>query len=139
MDDQHNMTLKWQNGVVSNFEYLMYLNNLAGRTYNDLTQYPVYPWVIADYTSSNLDLKDNKIYRDLSKPIGALNEDRLAMFLDRMVQMPDPKFLYGTHYSTPGYVLFYLVREGIFIYFLFYFILFYFIFGCGIFGGWLMI
>ena len=26
---------------------------------------------------------------------------------------PDqPKFLYGTHYSTPGYVLFYLVRQG---------------------------
>jgi len=25
--------------------------------------------------------------------------------------MPDPKFLYGTHYSTPGYVLYYLVRH----------------------------
>lgn len=24
--------------------------------------------------------------------------------------MPDPKFMYGTHYSTPGYVLFYLIR-----------------------------
>jgi len=23
-----------------------------------------------------------------------------------------PKFLYGTHYSTPGYVLFYLVRAA---------------------------
>ena len=26
--------------------------------------------------------------------------------------MPDPKFLYGSHYSTPGYVLYYLVRVG---------------------------
>ena len=26
--------------------------------------------------------------------------------------MPEPKFLYGSHYSTPGYVLFYLVRIG---------------------------
>jgi factor associated with neutral sphingomyelinase activation len=28
--------------------------------------------------------------------------------------MPDdqPRFLYGTHYSTPGYVLFYLVRQA---------------------------
>jgi factor associated with neutral sphingomyelinase activation len=25
--------------------------------------------------------------------------------------MPDPKFLYGTHYSTPGYALYYLVRQ----------------------------
>lgn len=25
--------------------------------------------------------------------------------------MPNPKFLYGTHYSTPGYVIGYLVRQ----------------------------
>lgn len=33
-----------------------------------------------------------------------------------MQQIPESqsKFLYGTHYSTPGYVLFYLVRESIF-------------------------
>ncbi|KNC73162.1 hypothetical protein SARC_14281 [Sphaeroforma arctica JP610] len=24
--------------------------------------------------------------------------------------MPDPKYFYATHYSTPGYVLYYLVR-----------------------------
>lgn len=26
--------------------------------------------------------------------------------------MPDPPFIYGSHYSSPGYVLFYLVRVG---------------------------
>ena len=26
---QENMTLRWQNGAISNFEYLMYLNRLA--------------------------------------------------------------------------------------------------------------
>lgn len=36
---------------MSNFEYLMHLNTLAGRTYNDYMQYPVFPWVLADYTS----------------------------------------------------------------------------------------
>ena len=25
-------------------------------------------------------------------------------------EMPEPKFLYGSHYSTPGYVLFYTIR-----------------------------
>lgn len=25
--------------------------------------------------------------------------------------MPRPKFMYGTHYSTPGYVIGYLVRK----------------------------
>ena len=29
----------------------MHLNTLAGRSYNDLMQYPVFPWIIADYDS----------------------------------------------------------------------------------------
>lgn len=40
-----------QRGDISNFEYLMHLNTIAGRTYNDLMQYPVFPWVLADYQS----------------------------------------------------------------------------------------
>ncbi|KAI4529225.1 hypothetical protein MG293_020473 [Ovis ammon polii] len=45
------MLQKWQKRDISNFEYLMHLNTLAGRTYNDYMQYPVFPWVLADYTS----------------------------------------------------------------------------------------
>eukprot|EP01133_Synstelium_polycarpum_P001397 gene1397-1613_t len=114
VNEQKNYLLKWQNGIISNYEYLIYLNNLAGRTYNDLTQYPVFPWVIADYTSKELDLSKPSTYRDLSKPIGALNPDRLSMFQERYHQIPEPqpKFLYGTHYSTPAYVLYYLVRQA---------------------------
>lgn len=41
----------FQKGEISNFEYLMHLNTVAGRTYNDLMQYPVFPWVLADYQS----------------------------------------------------------------------------------------
>lgn len=32
------ITSKWQQGLISNFEYLMQLNTLAGRTYADLAQ-----------------------------------------------------------------------------------------------------
>lgn len=32
---------KWVCREISNFEYLMQLNTIAGRTYNDLSQYPV--------------------------------------------------------------------------------------------------
>ena len=35
------------------------------------------PWVIKNYTSEELDLEDKDNYRDLSKPIGALNKERL--------------------------------------------------------------
>jgi len=46
----------------------------SGRSFNDLSQYPVFPWVLSNYTSSYLDLNDPKNYRDLSKPMGALNK-----------------------------------------------------------------
>lgn len=31
---------------------------------------------------------------------------------ERYRDMPEPRFMYGSHYSSPGYVLFYLVRVG---------------------------
>lgn len=46
--------LQWQRGHLSNYQYLLHLNNLADRSCNDLSQYPVFPWVIADYTSPQL-------------------------------------------------------------------------------------
>ncbi|XP_030831134.1 protein FAN-like [Strongylocentrotus purpuratus] len=107
---QENMMLLWQNKVISNFDYLMYLNSQADRSINDITQYPVFPWILADYTSLELDLSDPLTFRDLSKPIGAINTKRLERFRERRKDMPEPKFLYGSHYSTPGYVLYYLVR-----------------------------
>ncbi|KAL5021729.1 hypothetical protein ScPMuIL_000884, partial [Solemya velum] len=107
---QEDMTLKWQSGHISNFDYLIYLNSVADRSFSDLTQYPVMPWVVADYTSSQLDLNDPATFRDLSKPMGALNEDRLQRLKERFESMGEPRFLYGSHYSTPGYVLFYLAR-----------------------------
>jgi factor associated with neutral sphingomyelinase activation len=48
---QENMLQKWRYGSISNYEYLMYLNNMADRSFNDLTQYPVYPWVRQFFSS----------------------------------------------------------------------------------------
>ena len=49
----------------------MHLNTLAGRSYNDLMQYPVFPWILANYDTEELDLEDPNTFRDLSKPMGA--------------------------------------------------------------------
>ena len=46
----------------------------SGRTYNDLNQYPVFPWVLTNYTSETLDLNDSSNYRDLSKVINVVIE-----------------------------------------------------------------
>ncbi len=71
---------RWIKREISNFEYLMILNTLAGRSYNDLTQYPVFPWVLTDYTSEKLDFNKSSTFRDLSKPIGALDEKRFEVW-----------------------------------------------------------
>jgi hypothetical protein len=109
-------TRKWLRGEISNFHYLMLINTLAGRTFNDLTQYPVFPWVLADYTSEELDLSDPKTFRDLSKPMGCQTPDRETAFRERynaFAEMGDenaPPFHYGTHYSSAMIVSSYLIR-----------------------------
>ncbi|XP_055840736.1 neurobeachin isoform X9 [Episyrphus balteatus] len=108
-----NMTQKWQRREISNFEYLMFLNTIAGRTYNDLNQYPIFPWVLTNYDSKDLDLSQPSNYRDLSKPIGALNPSRRAYFEERYESWENdtiPPFHYGTHYSTSSFTLNWLVR-----------------------------
>lgn len=59
----------------------MHLNQAGNRSLSDLSQYPVFPWVLQDYESETLDLSDDKVYRDLSLPVGALNPTRLAQFI----------------------------------------------------------
>ena len=59
-----------------------------------------------------VDLTSPGTFRDLSRPIGALNQERLEFFRTRYAEMSEVKFFYGTHYSAPGYVLYYLVRAG---------------------------
>lgn len=109
-------TRKWIKGEISNFHYLMLINTMAGRTFNDLTQYPVFPWVLADYTSENLDLSDPRSFRDLTKPMGCQTPDREAEFVSRyqsFAEMGDhnaPPFHYGTHYSSAMIVTSYMIR-----------------------------
>lgn len=89
--------------------FFVSIDSLSDRSKNDLTQYPIFPWVVSDYVSERLDLENANTFRDLSKPMGALNPDRLEKLLERYHEMSDPRFLYGSHYSAPGLVLFYLV------------------------------
>jgi Beige/BEACH domain/PH domain associated with Beige/BEACH len=105
----------WRMRLLSNFDYLMALNTFAGRSFNDLTQYPVFPWIISDYSSDRLDLTSPLSFRDLGRPMGALTSARLEEFKSRLESFGDdesiPRFLYGSHYSTAiGTVVHYLLR-----------------------------
>jgi WD40 repeat protein len=130
------MTQAWINRNISNFEYLMFLNTVAGRSFNDMSQYPVFPWIIADYTSPKLNLTEPKTFRDLRWPMGAQQESQREAFTQRYQDLAEsyeqaleekkissdangssvqidclPPFHYGSHYSTMGFVLWYLIRE----------------------------
>ncbi|NWU50521.1 NBEL2 protein, partial [Dromas ardeola] len=109
------LTQKWVLREISNFEYLMQLNTIAGRTYNDLSQYPVFPWILRDYVSETLDLTNPAVFRDLSKPIGVANERHARDVKEKYESFEDPtgtvdKFHYGTHYSNAAGVMHYLIR-----------------------------
>ncbi|XP_060592909.1 lysosomal-trafficking regulator-like isoform X2 [Ruditapes philippinarum] len=116
---------KWQNGQITNFEYLTYLNKKAGRTFNDLMQYPVMPFILRDYTSDTIDLRDFSVYRDLSKPVSVQdpkNEQKFKINYEVLKSEYDKfgkegitglrvaPYHYGSHYSNSGGVLHFLVR-----------------------------
>ena len=110
------MTEKWHSGEIDNYKYLRHLNDCASRSFDDLSQYPIMPWVLSDYSSDALDLNDPRCYRPLWKPVGALDERRLAdahrlrheQQVDAEAGQTTP--LYRTHYSSPAIVAYYLLR-----------------------------
>mmetsp|Transcript_19054 Transcript_19054/g.22719 ORF Transcript_19054/g.22719 Transcript_19054/m.22719 type:complete len:997 (+) Transcript_19054:413-3403(+) len=113
------LTEAWVQREITNFEYLMALNTIAGRTYNDLAQYPIFPWVLSDYTSSELNLSSRRSFRDLRYPMGIQHgrarEDLQTRYreLESMTEPDDPAsapFHYGACYSNPAFVLWYLLR-----------------------------
>ncbi|XP_038214540.1 lysosomal-trafficking regulator, partial [Zerene cesonia] len=113
---------QWRNGQITNWEYLMILNGLAGRSYNDLMQYPVMPFVLADYTSKILDLTDPASFRDLSKPMAVQNKNREQHYINTYNDLKAARRTgcspllsrqphhYASLYSNSGGVLHYLVR-----------------------------
>lgn len=52
----------------------------------DVTQYPVFPWVLADYDSDFLDLSKAAAFRNLSSPMGALTAERKELAEERYAQ-----------------------------------------------------
>lgn len=104
---------KWRIGEISNFEYLMILNKYAGRTFHDVHQYPVFPWILSDYSSKKLDLNNEKVFRDLRYPVCAQSSDGKASAKTKYLmtkQNETHPYNFGSHYSTGGNVLHFLVR-----------------------------
>ena len=61
-----------------------------------------------------MDIDDESNFRDLSKPIGAQNPLKLNGFRDKYNDAKEDNeipYFYGTHYSNPTLVIFFLARS----------------------------
>ena len=129
-----NIYTKWTKWEISTFTLLNFINIFASRSYNDINQYPVFPWIITDYSSKEIpDLSldndpnnmNNSEYiikiRPLGTPMGMLDfkesaRERKENYLINF-DSPDEKNLdenfdrYGSHYSTGLNLTYYLVRS----------------------------
>ena len=65
--------MEWHKYKISTLEYIMWMNIYGGRSLNDLTQYPVFPWLIIDYTSDELNPENEKMCRNLFLPMGMID------------------------------------------------------------------
>ena len=57
------LNIQLKKGLINNFIYLLIINYYASRTYNDLNQYPVFPWLFFDikHIGSLLNAESNNI------------------------------------------------------------------------------
>ena len=96
-------TGKWLNKKISTFDYLLLLNKYSGRSYNDVNQYPIFPWI---------KLLDDTM-RDFKYPITLQTESKRNDFKETNVDLiGDKRYSHGNHYSTSAYVCFYLMRTN---------------------------
>jgi len=113
---------QFRNGEITNFEYLLYLNKYSTRTYNDLSQYPVFPWLVLDHSklkkifeinNEQGNGKEKKIFSYIRKMNYAISvqseENRAQCKRNYELEKNNPCHL-NTHYSTSAYIFYYLMR-----------------------------
>ncbi|KAI6209440.1 Lysosomal-trafficking regulator [Aphelenchoides besseyi] len=117
----------WRKGHITNFDYLMILNKLAGRSFNDLMQYPVFPFILANYKSDFLDFTSTQTFRDLSRPMAIQDRSMEPTYVRMYNSLVEEcsrsssehggfpsvhmgAYHYGSHYSNTGIVAYFMVR-----------------------------
>ena len=113
--------LAWKEWRMSTYELLMWLNIYSNRSFNDISQYPVFPWILSNYEDPLIKDSNNYEYRDLSLPMGmlALNEEgekRKESFMETYDVLKNESdgsmkpYIYGSNYSNPMYVCHFMMR-----------------------------
>jgi hypothetical protein len=112
------VTDSWLAGRLSNFEYLLRLNILGGRSYHDGSNYPLVPWVVVDYSQledppgSSFVITGDSL-RDMRLPITAQIEAKrkeLLTKVDPFLPVSDENCMFMAGPSNPTIVSHWLVR-----------------------------
>ena len=74
----------WRKWKITNFEFLMWLNIFSNRSYNDISQYPVFPWILSSYVDP-LQREQKKILAE-SRTNTAANLDQSFISLNTTLQ-----------------------------------------------------
>ena len=77
-----NITDLWKSNKISTFEYLMWINIYGNRSYQDVSQYPVFPWLLTNFESDKFEklISDSNNIRDLRLPLGLINLDEKGKY-----------------------------------------------------------
>ena len=123
----------WNNNKINNFVFLNMLNKYSSRSYNDLQQYPIFPWIFIRY---NEDFYENKKFNLLSSLVKnnpklhlmtkKLNKPNLRLFQypisaqteekrEELEKTYDKNFMkfkshFNSHYSTNSIIFYFLIR-----------------------------
>ena len=66
----------WKISKISTLEYLMWINIYGNRSFRDISQYPVFPWLLTNYEYNTYEeLVQNPEIRDFNLPMGMLCVD----------------------------------------------------------------
>ena len=114
----------WKEWKITNYELLMWLNIFGNRSFNDISQYPVFPWILNNYQDplKNENEEEEKYHlRDMSLPMGMMTldekgEQRKEAFMLNYETLKESQeegmkpYMFGSNYSNPIYVCYYLMR-----------------------------
>ena len=114
----------WKEWKMSNYEFLMWMNIYGNRSFNDISQYPVFPWILNDYKDPLENKEEEQRYnlRDMGIPMGMMtitdqSEARKEMFIENYETLKETAedglmkpYFFGSNYSNPIYTCHFLMR-----------------------------
>ena len=104
----------WLEGKLSTLDYLLLINKFSGRSYNDLTQYIIFPWLLNDYS----DVNNKNNFRKMNLSMAIQDKTNLESIKESYENDKDliKRSHFQYHYSNSSYISLYLLRLNPFTY-----------------------